>query len=197
MSAGSSSTTNIAGKIRKMSGKSIFTGAFCASSSAFALRFLRISSARLRRIWPIETPSVSPWMIAADERLDAGRRRCASARLSSASVGREAHALLLERQPELLGERPVELRCAASRSEPMNPMPASTVTTRRSISSGSSLSIVVMALLRAPVEQDRGEVPAEQGRDEDRRIRRCARVTPATTPSSRKRNVTAIAPISW
>ena len=36
--AGPSSTMNIAGKIRKISGNSILIGAFCARSSAFARR---------------------------------------------------------------------------------------------------------------------------------------------------------------
>ena len=44
ISAGSSSTTNMAGKIRSTSGKTILIGAFCARSSAAALRRLRISS---------------------------------------------------------------------------------------------------------------------------------------------------------
>src|SRR5258708_7697911 len=49
--------------MRKINGNSILTGAFCARSSAFARRRFRISRAMLRMICPIETPSVSPWMI--------------------------------------------------------------------------------------------------------------------------------------
>src|SRR5262249_21686836 len=61
--AGPRRTTHVAGKMRKMSGKSILIGAFCARFSAAArLRFL-ISTARLRMIWPVETPSCSPWRI--------------------------------------------------------------------------------------------------------------------------------------
>ena len=59
-------------------------------------------------ISPIETPSVSPWMTDADER--AHRRRVARGRAcsSSASLVDEAHALLLQREPQLVAQRPVE-----------------------------------------------------------------------------------------
>src|SRR5439155_12768002 len=59
--AGPSRMRNMAGKIRKMSGKRILIGAFWARSSAEARRRLRISPARFRMISPIETPSVCPW----------------------------------------------------------------------------------------------------------------------------------------
>src|SRR5215204_1845851 len=58
--AGPSSTTNMAGKIRKTSGNRILIGAFCARSSAWARRRFRMSVASPRMLWPIETPSVSP-----------------------------------------------------------------------------------------------------------------------------------------
>src|SRR5439155_6863660 len=61
IAAGPSSTTKIAGKIRRTSGNSIFVGAFCARSSACCRRRFRISIARSRRTFPIETPSVSTW----------------------------------------------------------------------------------------------------------------------------------------
>jgi hypothetical protein len=48
--AGTRMTTNIAGKMKRISGKSIFTGALCARSSAFARRRLRMSFAMFRRI---------------------------------------------------------------------------------------------------------------------------------------------------
>src|SRR5262249_42363229 len=62
--AGPRMTTNRAGKIMKTSGKSILIGAFCACASAAARRRLRISTARLRRIAPTETPSSCPCIMA-------------------------------------------------------------------------------------------------------------------------------------
>src|SRR3954462_10626757 len=76
MTAGPRMTTNIAGKIMKTSGKRILIGAFCAFPSAAARRRSRISSARLRRISPTDTPSRSPWIMArTNERIaDVGHR---------------------------------------------------------------------------------------------------------------------------
>src|SRR5919198_60566 len=94
MSAGPRSTTNMAGKIRKTRGKRILIGAFCARSSAFALRRRRISVARSRRICPIETPSVSPWTIErTNERMDGVSQRAivfASASLIERAAREEA-----------------------------------------------------------------------------------------------------------
>ena len=90
--------------MKKISGKSILIGIFCARSSAIALRRLRISTARFRIVVPIETPSRSPWVSDAHE--DAHVRRVrAPAEALDRLVDREAHALLLQREAELLAER--------------------------------------------------------------------------------------------
>ena len=155
-----------------------------------ALRFLRISSARLRRIWLIETPSVSPWMMPRTNALMPGRVDAVGEVVERLGRG-EAHALLLEREPELLRQAGRRAPAAASRSEPLKPIPASTVTTSRSISSGSSLSIAWWRSCGLAVEDDRGQVPAEERGDDDAQ-RRTRRVDmPVATPSSRNRNVNA------
>ena len=108
--AGPSRTTKIAGKIRKTSGKRILIGAFCARSSRLAWRACASRAARLR-------------MICADrdaERLALDRPRGRTSASSGVSAAREhvrrapprgeAHALLLQRQPQLLAERAASSR---------------------------------------------------------------------------------------
>src|SRR5207248_844189 len=51
--AGPSVTTKIAGKMRSTTGKTSFTGAFCARSSASCRLSVRMSVERLRSVWPI------------------------------------------------------------------------------------------------------------------------------------------------
>jgi hypothetical protein len=114
-------------------------GAFCTRSSASCRRRLRISIARSRMIFPIETPRVSPW------RIERTNERIAPV---SALASMFARASLAESPISCswmasLSSSPSApwKRVAASRSEPLNAMPASTVVTSRSISSGISASM--------------------------------------------------------
>ena len=107
----------MAGKMRKMSGKSILIGAFCARSSADALRRLRISIGEVAH----DLPDRDAERLALDDRAHEHAHPGVSARLEQVLqrlVHGEAHALLLQRQPQLLrraGPRAAPPRCAASR----------------------------------------------------------------------------------
>ena len=60
-------------------------------------------------IWPVETPIVSPWAIERENMRTPGvstRREQVLERLDE----RQAHVLLLQRQPDLGGERLLDLR---------------------------------------------------------------------------------------
>ena len=109
MTIGTSSTMKSAGMIRKAIGKSIFTGAFCACSSASARRRFRSSTARLRMIWPVETPIVSPCAIERANMRTPGGIDAAEEVLERLDE-RQAHVLLLQRQAHLAGERLLDLR---------------------------------------------------------------------------------------
>src|ERR671932_806394 len=65
-------TMNIAGKMQVTVGKSIFTGAFIAFSSAASCRLLRESAAWTRRIRPSEIPSWSAWISARTNEASSG-----------------------------------------------------------------------------------------------------------------------------
>ena len=127
-----------AGMIRKRIGKRIFTGAFCARSSAYARCRFRSSIARFRMIWPVETPIVSPWEIERENIRTPGvstRIEQVLERLDE----REAHVLLLQRQANLARERLADL--PGGETERLRKAePASSVTTRRSIRSGRARS---------------------------------------------------------
>ena len=135
--AGPRMITNIAGKIRKTSGKRILIGAFCARSSIIVL----LAGPHLDRLvaedLPIETPSRSPCTIArTNERTRACRSASASSRAPRASRGRALCSWIVSRISSPSG--PVS-RSAAIRSAPVKATPASSVTTSRSISAGSAV----------------------------------------------------------
>ena len=104
MTIGVKMTMKSAGKMKKMSGKSILIGIFCARSSAIALRRLRISTERLRIVVPMETPRRSPCVIDADEDPHVRGVTATTEALDRLTDG-EAHPLLLQREPKLLAER--------------------------------------------------------------------------------------------
>ena len=194
MIAGSRSTTNIAGKIRKTSGNSILTGAFCARSSAAALRFLRISIGEVAQDLPDRDAEGLALDDPADERPHPGRVDAVEQVLERLGRG-ESHRLLLKRQAQLLGERAAS-SCAASRSEPLKPMPASTVTTSRSISSGSSVDL----RRSAPRPCGRGRstgASSRDRRDDECRRRRATGLGSGDEPNEQSSRRAAIAPSSW
>ena len=95
---------NMAGKMRKTSGNSILIGAFCAISSAAALRRFRISSA----IVPHDVAHRDAERLALDDRAREERdaaRVGALLEVHERLVDGQAHVLLLQRQPQLLAER--------------------------------------------------------------------------------------------
>ena len=99
---------NIDGKMKMTVGKSIFTGAFIAFSSAAICRRWRVSTAWTRRMRPSEIPNWSAWMIArANAPISVMPVRSAS--FLSAVLAALADPHLVERQRELLAERPLEL----------------------------------------------------------------------------------------
>ena len=179
----------MAGKMRSTSGKSILTGAFWACSSALAFRFLRMSSARLRRIWAIETPSSSPWTIARTKARMPGRVGAARHVLQRL-VGADAHALLLERQPQLVAERALELL----RREPHRADEADARLDRddeQVDQVGQLLVDLVVALLDPAREQERRQrssrraaLPASRRR---RRVSRRRRAAPTTIQRRNRR----------
>jgi hypothetical protein len=111
-------------------------GAFCARSSAAARRRFRISIARLRMMSPIETPSVSPWTIERTNERIAGVSARESMFCSASLVERPMLCCCSVRRSS--SPSGPARRSAATCSDPLKPRPASTVTTSRSMSSGSS-----------------------------------------------------------
>ena len=104
--AGPRTMTNIAGKIRKTSGKRIFIGAFCARSSITCL----LPRPHLDCLIPQDLADRDAEPVAlhhrAHERADGGRVAAAQPVLERLER-REAERLLLDRQPDLLAQRPV------------------------------------------------------------------------------------------
>ncbi len=135
-SAGPSSTTNSAGKMKIAVGKSILIGAFIAFSSAAACLRIRESAACTRRIRPSEIPSWSAWIT---ERTNAatsgaGTRSAiffnASCRDSPMRISPSVSANSSTSAPRM---------CSVSLvTAPSSPRPASTETASRSSASGSS-----------------------------------------------------------
>ncbi len=149
-------------------------------------------------ICPIETPSVSPWRTERTNERIAGVSQRASM-LRERLVGREAHALLLQRQAQLVAQRPVHgsRRPAAT---PLKPRPASTVTTSRSISSGSSCRSAragaepLFGGRRSAEPPSRRRAPNSEPRhDERRRIARGRRPSQSQTAGSEHRAEDAVA----
>jgi hypothetical protein len=126
----------MAGKMRKTSGKRILTGAFWARSSADARRRLRISVASERRMSPIETPRVSPCVTARTKDRTAGVSARISMFRSASSVVRPMFCSWRVRRSS--SPNGPSIRSEATCRDPEKPRPASTVTTSRSTSSGSS-----------------------------------------------------------
>ena len=87
-------------------------------------------------IWPIETPSVSPWTIErTNDRIDGVSQRAIVFVSASLIESPMLCSWSVRRSSSPSG--PMS-RVEAIWSDPTKPRPASTVTTRRSISSGSS-----------------------------------------------------------
>ncbi len=139
-------TMNSAGKMKKMSGKSILIGIFCARSSAIARRRLRISIERLRIVVPMETPSRSPCVIARTKMF----MFVASARRPRLAIAwpTESPILCSWRVSRSSWPSGSAIVSDATRIDARIPRPASIVTTSRSIMSGSCLSISSIRLRR-------------------------------------------------
>ena len=161
--AGPSTMTKSAGKMQNTIGISIFTGAFWARSWASWRRLMRISSAWARSTRPIDTPKVSAWRMAStNDRISgmlvrASRARMASARLEPARTSPSIRANSSVSGP---GTAATVRSSACSK-----PRPASTLMTRRSMTSGS---LVRMAYCRSSTWRLRIGVGAH---DEERRAR--------------------------
>ena len=159
MTIGTSSTMKSAGMIRNAIGKSIFTGAFCACSSAAARRRFRSSTARFRMIWPVETPIVSPCaMERANMRTPGVSMRPRKFVRASTSVRPMFCSCSVRRTSPASGSL---IFVDASRSDCGKLRPASSVTTTRSIRSGQVLLDLLAALARLAVDDEAGGDPAE------------------------------------
>ena len=64
---------NTDGKMKKIIGKSIFTGIFAATSRMFSERRRRKASLWARRTWAMLVPICSAWMMAATKEDSSGR----------------------------------------------------------------------------------------------------------------------------
>ncbi len=137
--AGPRITTPSDGNIRKISGKSILTGALCARSSACWRRRTRMSTARLRITTPIETPSALP---CTTERTNAdmfGVSTRASVFVSASDIPRPMLcSCIVRRTSSPIGAR---IRVDETSIDAPKPRPASSVTTSMSIRSGTWRSI--------------------------------------------------------
>src|SRR5919198_1361213 len=134
--AGPRMTMNIAGKMKRTSGKSILIGAFIAFSSAAACRFNRVSAAWTRRMRPSEIPSWSAWMIAR-VKVETSGVSSRSAILFSASW--RLSPIRISPSARLNSSVSAPSMCSASfEIAPSKPRPASTLTASRSRASGSS-----------------------------------------------------------
>src|ERR687887_657234 len=134
--AGPRMTMNIAGKMKRTSGKSILIGAFIAFSSAAACRFNRVSAAWTRRMRPSEIPSWSAWMIARVKPEISGVSH-RSAIFFSASW--RPSPMRISPSARLNSSVSAPSMCSASLEiAPSKPRPASTLTASRSSASGSS-----------------------------------------------------------
>src|SRR5919202_174744 len=135
-SAGPRMTMNIAGKMKRTSGKSILIGAFIAFSSAAAWRLRRVSAACTRRMRPSEIPSWSAWMIAR-VKLEISGVSHRSAIFFSASW--RPSPIRISPSARLNSSVSGPSMCSASfEIAPAKPRPASTLTASRSRASGSS-----------------------------------------------------------
>src|SRR5919198_1879803 len=135
-SAGPRMTMNIAGKMKRTSGKSILIGAFIAFSSAAAWRFRRVSAAWTRRMRPSEIPSWSAWMIAR-VKLETSGVSTRSAIFFGASW--RPSPMRISPSARLNSSVSAPSMCSASfEIAPSKPRPASTLTASRSSASGSS-----------------------------------------------------------
>ena len=105
MAAGPRITMNSAGRMQKISGKRIFTGTFCASSSARCERLIRISRACTRSTLAMGMPKASACTIAVTNPLQLGHvRSLAEGAHGVAAAGADLH--LLQDAEELVRKRP-------------------------------------------------------------------------------------------
>src|SRR5579875_389082 len=121
--------------MQKTSGKSIFTGAFCAFSCALWRRAIRISPDWTRRIWAIDTPKVSACTIAwRNERSSTTSVRSS---IASNACRREAPTRVSASTRRNSSLSAPGTATTVRLSACSNPSPASTEMVSRSITSGS------------------------------------------------------------
>ncbi len=170
MAAGPIVTTQIAGKMQKTSGNTIFTPVLAAASSARWRRLVRTcpsARAATARRW-CRTCRSGPASLTSETMSSTPVR---SARLCSASdraLPARSSRLIRRSSPQRSG-------CANASSALTRwiawsrPRPASTLTTSRSSASGSAQANLVLARLRHPGQRHAGQDVSEPGRGQRHR----------------------------